>query len=175
MNRSLDTIKPAKNAQTDKGFSGVAIKISKEEMGKIVLSFPYNPKFGRKFKTISGYRWQPEGKEKINIDSLLQTNLSNRVIARSEATKQSQKFLSPKTSFEDLRHELVSRKYSHKTVKTYGLRVREVVKLKPEDIDGKRILIHIKGARGRKDRYTLLSEKALNVLRQYWTEYKPQK
>jgi site-specific recombinase XerD len=37
------------------------------------------------------------------------------------------------------------------------------------------MLIHIKGAKGRKDRYTLLSEKALNVLRQYWTGYKPQK
>ncbi|KUK66469.1 MAG: Phage integrase family protein [Parcubacteria bacterium 34_609] len=56
-----------------------------------------------------------------------------------------------------------------------GLRVGEVVKLKPGNMDGKRILIHVKSSKGRKDRYTLLSEKALNVLRQYWTEYKPQK
>jgi len=35
-----------------------------------------------------------------------------------------------------------------------GLRVGEVVKLKPEDIDSKRILIHIKDAKGRKDRFT---------------------
>ena len=56
-----------------------------------------------------------------------------------------------------------------------GLRVGEVVKLKPEDIDSKKMLIYIKDSKGRKDRYTLLSEKALNVLRQYWTEYKPQK
>jgi len=34
-----------------------------------------------------------------------------------------------------------------------GLRVGEVVKLKPEDIDSKRMLIHIKGSKGRKDRY----------------------
>jgi hypothetical protein len=92
MNRSLDTIKPAKNAQTDKVFGGITIKMSKEEMGKIVLSFPYNPEFGRKYKTISGHRWQSEGKDKIHIDSVLQTHLSNRVILRSEATKQSQKF-----------------------------------------------------------------------------------
>ena len=56
-----------------------------------------------------------------------------------------------------------------------GLRVGEVVKLKPEDIDSRRMLIHIKGAKGRKDRYTILSETALDVLRKYWREYKPQK
>lgn len=56
-----------------------------------------------------------------------------------------------------------------------GLRVGEVVKLKPEDIDSKRMLIHIKGSKGRKDRYTILSETALEILREYWREYKPRK
>lgn len=56
-----------------------------------------------------------------------------------------------------------------------GLRVGEVVRLKPEDIDSKRMLIHIKGSKGRKDRYTLLSEKTLEVLRAYWKKYKPEK
>lgn len=56
-----------------------------------------------------------------------------------------------------------------------GLRVGEVVRLKPEDIDSKRMLIHIKGSKGRKDRYTLLSEKALEILREYWNQYKPEK
>ncbi|MFH1335438.1 MAG: site-specific tyrosine recombinase/integron integrase [Candidatus Zixiibacteriota bacterium] len=56
-----------------------------------------------------------------------------------------------------------------------GLRVGEVVKLKPEDIDSNRMLINIRGAKGRKDRYTMLSETALEVLRQYWREYKPGK
>jgi len=37
------------------------------------------------------------------------------------------------------------------------------------------MLIHIEDAKGRKDRYTLLSEAALNVLRQYWKKYKPEK
>lgn len=56
-----------------------------------------------------------------------------------------------------------------------GLRVSEVVKLKAEDIDSKRMLIHIKGAKGRKDRYTLLSETVLETLRAYWRKYRPQK
>ena len=56
-----------------------------------------------------------------------------------------------------------------------GLRVGEVVKLKPEDIDSKRMLVFIKGAKGRKDRYSLLSESALKTLREHWREYKPVK
>lgn len=54
-----------------------------------------------------------------------------------------------------------------------GLRVGEVVKLKPEDIDGNRRLIHIRGAKGKKDRYTILSETILEGLREYWKLYKP--
>jgi len=50
-----------------------------------------------------------------------------------------------------------------------------VVRLKTEDIDSNRMLIHIKGAKGRKDRYTLLSEKALEILKQYWRKYRPEK
>lgn len=56
-----------------------------------------------------------------------------------------------------------------------GLRADEVVRLKPEDIDSKRMLIHVKGSKGRKDRYTMLSETALEILRKYWREYKSTK
>jgi len=56
-----------------------------------------------------------------------------------------------------------------------GLRVSEVVRLTPEDIDRKRMLIHIREAKGRKDRYTMLSETAFEVLRNYLQEYKPVK
>jgi len=52
-----------------------------------------------------------------------------------------------------------------------GLGVSEVVKLKPEDIDVERKLIHIRGAKGRKDRYTLLSDVALETIRKYLKEY----
>ncbi len=36
-----------------------------------------------------------------------------------------------------------------------GLRVGEVVKLKVEDVDSNRMLVHVKGAKGRKDRYSI--------------------
>ncbi len=49
-----------------------------------------------------------------------------------------------------------------------GLRVGEIVRLKPEDIDANRKLIHIRTSKGRRDRYTLLSNVALQILREYW-------
>ena len=55
-----------------------------------------------------------------------------------------------------------------------GLRVGEVVKLKVEDVDVKRKLIHVKGAKGRKDRYTILSDVALTVIKNYSGEYEPE-
>lgn len=55
-----------------------------------------------------------------------------------------------------------------------GLRVSEAVKLRIEDIDSSRNLIHVKCAKGKKDRYTLLSNIALDILRQYFKIYKPE-
>jgi len=264
------------------------IKILKDKLDNLVVSFSYNPQFVQKIKSIKGHRWHPEGKywsfpnangtlekilevfegEKVYIDPALQTN----------------EFPSPHVGegegeFGGLPRELLSRKYSYKTVKAYiyfnrdfrnftrknaleitdndmkeylvylsekkeaststlnqainalkfyygnilkrkfvyevkrprkdkklpvvlskeevvkildsvdnikhkailmlvysaGLRVGEVVKLKPEDIDSKRMLIYIKGSKGRKDRYTILSDTALQTLREYWQKDRPQK
>jgi len=54
-----------------------------------------------------------------------------------------------------------------------GLRLSEVINLKIEDIDSKRKQIWIRGAKGKKDRITLLSDKVLISLREYYKEYKP--
>ncbi len=280
--------------------------ISKDSYGRITVAFSYNPEFVAKVKTIPSHRWHPNEKhwsfpntngtlekilkafegEEIRIDPVLQGTIPDVILSKakdlgdSSASPQNDNIesgLSP--AFEDLRRELLSRKYSYKTIKGYiyfnrdflnfigknpseivdndikdylvylaeekqsatstlnqainalkfyygtmlkkkflydikrprkdkklpvvlsqeevakilnsvdnlkhrailmltysaGLRVGEVVRLKIEDIDGKRMLIHIKGAKGRKDRYTLLSEKALEILRQYWRKYKPEK
>ncbi len=67
----------------------------------------------------------------------------------------------------------------HKTllalIYSAGLRISEALSMKPKDIDSKRMLIHVKNAKGKKDRYTLLSEKILLLLREYYTIYKPKK
>ncbi|MBI1806837.1 MAG: tyrosine-type recombinase/integrase, partial [Ignavibacteria bacterium] len=52
-----------------------------------------------------------------------------------------------------------------------GLRVSELVKLRIEDIDGQRGLIHIRGAKGKRDRYTLFPESLRRQLLLYWKKY----
>jgi len=54
-----------------------------------------------------------------------------------------------------------------------GLRISEAVNMKVVDIDSKRNLIVIRGAKGKKDRTTLLSQKLLIMLREYYRIYKP--
>lgn len=46
------------------------------------------------------------------------------------------------------------------------------MKLRIEDLDSERGLIHIRGAKGKKDRYTLLPESMKGLLNQYWIAYK---
>ena len=63
----------------------------------------------------------------------------------------------------------------HKTILTLtyssGLRVSEIVKLKISDIDKERRMIYVRSAKGNKDRYTLLSEKALELVDLYIKAY----
>lgn len=54
-----------------------------------------------------------------------------------------------------------------------GLRLSEVINLKVSDIDSQRMLIHVRQGKGRKDRYTLLGKKALDILRIYYKDTRP--
>ena len=54
-----------------------------------------------------------------------------------------------------------------------GLRVGELIDLKIKDIDSSRMIIHVKAAKGNKDRIIPLSEKLLKMLRQYYKEFSP--
>lgn len=55
-----------------------------------------------------------------------------------------------------------------------GLRRFELVRLTPKDIHSERMLVRVNQGKGRKDRYTLLSERLLKELRAYWCEYRPE-
>jgi site-specific recombinase XerD len=59
------------------------------------------------------------------------------------------------------------------TIYSAGLRANEALKLKPEDIDSHRMLIKVEHGKGDKERYTLLSKKLLQELRQYYKVVKP--
>ena len=60
------------------------------------------------------------------------------------------------------------------TIYAAGLRVSEVVTLTARDIDSARMVIIIRQAKGRKDRYVMLSEQLLGILRAYWKHTRPQ-
>lgn len=55
-----------------------------------------------------------------------------------------------------------------------GLRRQEVLNLKLNDIDSKRGIINIRQSKGRKDRMVPVSEKLLELLREYYKVYRPE-
>jgi len=56
-----------------------------------------------------------------------------------------------------------------------GLRVSEVVNLQPVHIERSRRMIRIEQGKGKKDRYTVLSDTLLNTFEEYWRTYRPGK
>jgi site-specific recombinase XerD len=69
---------------------------------------------------------------------------------------------------ENLKHKAILM-----TIYSAGLRISELINLKLKDIDSQRMQIRVEQAKGKKDRYTLLGEKTLEILRKYVAEYKP--
>jgi integrase/recombinase XerD len=59
------------------------------------------------------------------------------------------------------------------TVYGAGLRLNEACHLRPEHIDRSAGLIRVEQGKGRKDRYTILPERLLPQLEQYWRMYRP--
>lgn len=57
---------------------------------------------------------------------------------------------------------------------TSGLRVSEVVRLRPEDCDRERNVVKVRQGKGRKDRQTLLSETAIAAVERYLEQAKPE-
>jgi len=65
----------------------------------------------------------------------------------------------------------------HKTILSLiygcGLRISELVHLKCADIDKDRMLVRIEQARGNKDRYVVISENLLKLIKKYYRAYRP--
>jgi len=53
-----------------------------------------------------------------------------------------------------------------------GLRLGEALNLTVGDIDGERMKVHIRGAKGGKDRYVTLPKTTLTTLRAYWASHR---
>ena len=59
------------------------------------------------------------------------------------------------------------------TIYSAGLRNSEAMRLTVQDIDSARMVICVRQGKGRKDRYTVLSQQLLGILRDYWRATRP--
>jgi integrase/recombinase XerD len=70
-------------------------------------------------------------------------------------------------------HKNVKHKTMLSLIYACGLRRSELLQLKPNEIDSKRGLLIVKQAKGRKDRIVPISEKIIEILREYYKMYRP--
>jgi len=59
-----------------------------------------------------------------------------------------------------------------KIIYSLGLRLSEGTDLKVTDVDSKRMFVHIKNAKGNKDRYITLPKRTLYLLREFWETHR---
>jgi integrase/recombinase XerD len=71
-------------------------------------------------------------------------------------------------SVDNLKHQAILT-----TIYSGGLRLGEATHLRVSDIDGERMTILVQQGKGNKDRYTLLGQRTLQLLRRYWKAYHP--
>jgi site-specific recombinase XerD len=58
------------------------------------------------------------------------------------------------------------------TIYSCGLRLQEGIRLEVSDIDSSRHMIHVRHGKGNKDRYVLLPDRTLDLLREYWATHR---
>ncbi len=108
------------------------------------------------FKNTLEKSWEMDSIPRIKSEKKLPTVLSPREISAILDTT------------ENTKHKaLLSVIYSS------GLRVSEAANLRISDIDSQRMQIRVVNSKGAKDRYTILSDAALVLLREYWKKYQP--
>lgn len=111
---------------------------------------------------------------KFYYESVLGRELPKGSVQRPRKTKELPDVLSREEVAEILK---AVKNLKHKailfTIYSAGLRRSELINLKVNDIDSKRNCIVIRGAKGSKDRMTLLSPRLLELLREYFIQYKP--
>lgn len=104
----------------------------------------------------------------------LSRNLNYLQIPRQKKRKTLPEVLTKEEVFSIIENcENIKHKAMLMVVYSSGLRVSEAAALKIQHIDSKNMRLFIDCGKGGKDRYTLLSETCLRVLREYWKTYRP--
>ncbi len=146
-------------------------EIAPGKAGLLVVKFEYNEAIVAAIKQLPGHQWNPEGKFWIIADT--PENRARLADLAAHPPRRVSQYVTvkpkPDTAPPCKRH--VPHKALLMTAYGAGLRVGEVVRLKVSGVDSKRMQIRVTAGKGAKDRYTLLSEMALNVLREYFRRY----
>lgn len=127
-------------------------------------------------KLSSSYQNQAVNAIKLFFSVLEQRRMNLDLVHRPKLGKQLPNVLS-KEEVQTLLKSLKNRKHTAMLALIYacGLRRGEVLKLLPTDIDSKRMVLLIREAKGRKDRIAPLPQMIIDLLRNYYKEYKPKK
>ena len=106
------------------------------------------------FEYTLGYLWDPKKIPKMKRDRKLPVIL----------TREQVNLLID--SMDNYKHKAITA-----TMYSSGLRVSEVCHLRYEDIRRKQKMIHVPLSKNRQDRYTILSDRNLEILTEYWYRY----
>ena len=131
----------------------------------IKISFPYNPDYIAKIKTIEGYRWRPEEKCWSVPYSEFETLLS---VFDGEKP-----VIDPAIHLEELKKELASRRYSQRTIKGYLYHNREFLefsKKSPYEVSNEDIRDYLYHLANDKEVSTSTLNTAINALKFYYGE-----
>lgn len=111
---------------------------------------------------------------KFLYQTTLQRNWNNLTLPRTKTPKKLPEILAA-SEIKSLLNVTTNLKHQTilMTIYAAGLRVSEAAMLKITDIDSKRMQIRVNQGKGKKDRYTILSEINLLQLKKYWTQYRP--
>ena len=106
------------------------------------------------FEYTLGYVWDPKKIPKMKRDRKLPVILTREQVNLLV------------DSMDNYKHKAITA-----TMYSSGLRVSEVCRLRYEDIRRRQMMIHVPLSKNRQDRYTILSEKNLEILTEYWYRY----
>ncbi len=135
----------------------------------------YNTKYILRHNLSATYQNQVVNAIKLFFSKIEGTKIQIEQIERPKRAKLLPNVLS-KEEVKMILNALVNTKHIAMLSLIYscGLRRSELINLKPTDIDSNRKIIIIRQGKGRKDRIAPLSEKIIDMLRQYYKGYKPQ-
>jgi len=134
----------------------------------------FNNEFVLKHKLSSSYQNQVVNAIKLFFSSIQNTKIQIESIHRPKR----QRLLPNVLSKEEIKlilnaHSNLKHKTMLSLIYSCGLRRSELLNLKLSDVDSKRHLLIIRQSKGRKDRIAPLSEKTIELLRNYFVACKP--